>query len=76
QDLKGSDPEHNAAALRAVLDGAKNAYRDISVLNAAASLVVAEKAKDLREGVDMAAQAIDSGAARGALDKLVAVSKA
>jgi anthranilate phosphoribosyltransferase len=76
QDLKGSDPEHNAAALRAVLEGAKNAYRDIAVLNAAASLVVAEKAKDLREGVAMAAQAIDSGAARGALDKLVAVSKA
>ena len=76
QDLKGGDPEHNAAALRAVLDGAKNAYRDISILNAAASLVVAEKAKDLHEGVAMAAQAIDSGAARGALDRLVAVSKA
>jgi anthranilate phosphoribosyltransferase len=76
QDLKGADPEHNARAMRAVLEGAKNAYRDISVLNAAAALVVAEKAKDLREGVDMAAQAIDSGAAMGALERLVQVSKA
>ena len=41
EDLKGGDPEHNAAELRAVLDGARTAYRDIGVLNAAASLVVA-----------------------------------
>ncbi len=76
EDLKGADPEHNAAAMRAVLEGARNPYRDIAVLNAAASLVVAGKAKDLREGVDLAGRAIDSGAAKGALDKLVAVSGA
>lgn len=75
-DLKGGDPEHNAKALRAVLDGGKSAYRDIAVLNAGASLVVAGKAKDLKEGVHMAAHAIDSGAAKASLEKLVAVSGA
>jgi anthranilate phosphoribosyltransferase len=74
EDLKGADPEHNAAALRAVLDGEASAYRDVAVLNAAASLVVAGRAKDLREGVDMAAAAVDSGAARGVLQRLVAAS--
>ena len=73
-DLRGGDPAHNAKALRAVLDGAKNAYRDIALINAAAGLIVAGRCKDLREGVNLAAQAIDSGAARDTLAKLVAVS--
>ncbi len=73
-DLKGGDPEHNAAALRAVLDGKKSAYRDIAVLNAAAALVVAGKAKGLKEAATMAAEALDSGRARGTLAKLVDVS--
>ena len=76
RDLKGADPEHNARAMRAVLDGEKSAYRDIAVLNAGASLVVAEKARDLKEGVAMAVDAIDSGAAKATLDKLVAASGA
>ncbi len=76
RDLKGADPEHNARAMRAVLDGEKSAYRDIAVLNAGASLVVAEKARDLKEGVAMAVEAIDSGAAKATLDKLVAASGA
>jgi anthranilate phosphoribosyltransferase len=76
RDLKGSDPEHNARAMRAVLDGEKSAYRDIAVINAGASLVVAEKARDLKEGVAMAVEAIDSGAAKATLDKLVTVSGA
>lgn len=75
EDLKGADPAHNAAALRAVLDGEKTAYRDIAVLNAAASLVVAGKAADLAEGRALAEEAIDSGAARGVLARLVAASK-
>lgn len=75
EDLKGADPAHNAAALRAVLDGEKTAYRDIAVLNAAASLVVAGKAADLAEGRALAEEAIDSGAARGVLGRLVAASK-
>jgi anthranilate phosphoribosyltransferase len=75
-DLKGGDAMHNAAALRAVLYGEKTAYRDIAILNAAAGLVVAAKAADLKEGVALATGAVDSGAATRTLDKLVAVSNA
>jgi anthranilate phosphoribosyltransferase len=73
-DLKGGDAAHNAAALIAVLEGAKNPYRDIAMLNASGALVVAAKARDLKEGIEMAARAVDSGAARASLAKLVAVS--
>jgi anthranilate phosphoribosyltransferase len=73
-DLKGGDPAHNAAALRAVLDGAPGAYRDIAVANSAAALVVAGCALDLKEGALLAQQSIDSGRARAALDKLIVVS--
>src|SRR4051812_26550695 len=73
-DVRGGDPAHNAAELRAVLEGARTPYRDIAVFNAAAALVIADAAGDLREGVARAAQAVDSGAARAALDRLVAVS--
>jgi len=73
-DLKGGDPEENTAALRRLLDGESGPYRDIVALNAAASLVVAGKAPTLKEGVQMAGDAIASGAAKAALDKLVAVS--
>jgi anthranilate phosphoribosyltransferase len=75
-DLKGGDPAHNAAALRAVLEGARNAYRDIAVLNAAAALVVAGAARDLADGVDQARKALDDRAARETLDRLVRVSNA
>jgi len=73
-DLKGGDPAHNAAALRAVLDGAKSAYRDIAVFNAAAALIVAGNADGLKHGAALAAEAIDSGRARAVLERLVAVS--
>jgi anthranilate phosphoribosyltransferase len=76
EDLKGSDPEHNAAQLRAVLDGARTAYRDVGLFNAAASLVVAGEAKDVRDGLDRASRALDSGAARDVLHRLVKVSNA
>ncbi|MDX2309497.1 MAG: anthranilate phosphoribosyltransferase [Hyphomicrobium sp.] len=75
-DLKGGDATTNAAALRAVLDGARNAYRDIAVINAAAALVVADKATDIGEGARMAEAAIDGGHARNALDRLIAVTNA
>lgn len=75
-DLRGGDGVHNAAALRAILTGARNPYRDITLLNAGAALVIAGKAEALREGVDIAALAIDNGAAFAALEKLVAVSNA
>ncbi|MDN2564691.1 anthranilate phosphoribosyltransferase [Aquibium sp. A9E412] len=73
-DLKGGDAEHNAAALRAVLSGARNAYRDIALLNAGGTLVVAGRAATLAEGVAMAADAVDSGAATATLTRLVQVS--
>jgi anthranilate phosphoribosyltransferase len=74
--LKGADPETNALALEAVLEGRPGAYRDIVLLNAAASLVVADRAGDLREGVALAARAIDDGAASERLAKLRALARA
>lgn len=73
-DLKGGDAATNAAALRGVLDGDQNAYRDMVLLNAGAGLLVAGLAGDLKSGAEMAAESIDSGAAGKALEKLVAVS--
>ncbi|MFG1188701.1 anthranilate phosphoribosyltransferase [Xanthobacter flavus] len=72
--LKGGDAVHNAAALRAVLDGAPGAYRDVAVLNAAAALVVAGRAKDLSAGVGMAQTSLDTGSARARLERLVTLS--
>ncbi|HEY1798898.1 MAG TPA: anthranilate phosphoribosyltransferase [Stellaceae bacterium] len=71
-DLKGGEPAHNAARMRELLGGAAGPLRDIVLLNAGASLVVAGKAKTLQEGVGLAAQSIDTGAAAGVLDRLVA----
>ena len=68
--LKGGDPAENAVALEALLMGAPGAYRDVVLLNAAASLVVAGRARDLREGAAIAARAIDDGAAHGVLTRL------
>jgi len=76
EDLKGSDPEHNAKALRAVLEGERNAYRDVALLNAAASLVISDAAANLRDGLERASQALDSGAAKGTLERLVKASNA
>ena len=72
--LKGGDADHNAAALRAVLDGVPSAYADITKFNSAAALIIAGRAGNLKEGVTLAAQSIHSGAAKRALEKLVAVS--
>ena len=74
EDLKGGDPAHNAAALMAVLDGMKSPYRDIAVFNAAAALLVAGRAKTLKEGAAQAAAALDSGKAKATLAKLVEAS--
>lgn len=73
-DLRGGDPAENAQALKDLLAGRKGPYRDISVLNAAAVLVVADKAPDLVEGARLAEKAIDEGRAQGALDTLVKVT--
>jgi len=74
--LRGGDAEANAAALIAVLKGTKGPFRDIAVLNAAAALVVAERAKTIKEGVVLAAKSLDSGEAEGRLDRLIHVSNA
>ena len=73
-DLKGGDPEDNAKALRRLLGGESGPYRDIAVLNAAAALIVGGRAQTLRDGARLAEQSIDSGRARAALEKLVAIS--
>jgi anthranilate phosphoribosyltransferase len=69
--IRGGDPAENALALRALLEGAPGPYRDIVLLNAAAALVVAGRAADLREGAAMAARALDEGRARAALEALI-----
>ncbi len=74
QSLVGGDAASNAQAIRDVLEGQKNAFRDIVLFNAAAALVVVGKAQDLKQGVTLAAEAIDSGAAQNCLDMLVSTS--
>lgn len=73
-DIKGSDADTNARTMAAMLDGATGPIRDIVLLNAAAALIVAGRAEDLRDGVAVAAASIDSGAARATLDKLVQIT--
>jgi anthranilate phosphoribosyltransferase len=73
-DLKGGDAKLNATALRGVLSGNPGAYRDIVVLNTAAALIVAGRARTLSEGAALAAAAIASGKAMQALDGLVAAT--
>jgi anthranilate phosphoribosyltransferase len=75
-ELRGGDPAANAAKLRELLDGGEGPIRDIVLLNAAAALIVADKAKDLKEGVAIGAKSIGSGAAKQALAKLVAITNA
>lgn len=72
--IRGGDGAVNAAALRDVLGGAKTAYRDVALCNAAASLIVAGKANDVTEGMHLASQSLDSGNAAHALEKLIAIS--
>jgi anthranilate phosphoribosyltransferase len=72
--LRGGDAEHNAKALTEVLAGKKGPYRDVAILNAAAALVVASRAKDLKAAVALATKSVTSGEAEGRLDRLIAVS--
>ena len=74
ETLKGGDAQANAIALKSVLDGMPNPYRDVALFNAAAALIVAGRAKDLKEGVALGTQSIESGAAASRLKHLVAVS--
>jgi anthranilate phosphoribosyltransferase len=72
--LRGGDADANAIALQSVLDGKPSPYRDVALMNAAAALVVAGRAKDLKEGVAIGAKSLDSGAANARLKHLIAVS--
>jgi anthranilate phosphoribosyltransferase len=73
--IPGGEPAENAAVARSVLDGEAGPPRDVSVLNAGAAIFVAGGAADLKEGVAKAGEAIDSGAARDVLERLVARSR-
>jgi anthranilate phosphoribosyltransferase len=75
-DLRGGDPVHNAAALSDLLAGRTGSYRDIVLINAAAAFLVADRVETLREGVALAAEAIDGGAASRALAGLVEATNA
>ncbi|HQT65487.1 MAG: anthranilate phosphoribosyltransferase [Acidocella sp. 20-57-95] len=72
--IKGGDAKENAAALRALLDGAPGAYRDTILFNTAAALIIAGKAGTLAEGISIAATAIDTGRAKAVLGALVAAT--
>ncbi|MEK6710205.1 MAG: anthranilate phosphoribosyltransferase [Nitrospinota bacterium] len=76
KELAGGGPEENAGITRAILAGEKGPRRDVVLLNAAAALMAGGKAKDLGEGVELAARAIDSGAAQRVLDRLIEISNA
>jgi anthranilate phosphoribosyltransferase len=72
--LKGGDADANAVALQSVLDGRPSPFRDVALLNAAAALIVAGRAKTLKEGVAMGTKSLDTGAAAARLKQLIAVS--
>jgi anthranilate phosphoribosyltransferase len=75
RDILGGSPAENAVAFRALLDGTQTAYRDAVLLNAAAALIVADKVKTLPEGVEVARESIDSGAAKNCLAKLAKITQ-
>ena len=74
--LRGGDAETNATALLGVLKGKKGPFRDVAIFNAAAALIVAGRAKELKEGATLATKSLDSGEAEGRLDRLIVVSNA
>lgn len=76
EKIMGGTPAENAAAFRALLDGQSGAYRDAVLLNSAAALVVADKAANLKEGVELARTSIDSGAAKAKVQALARLTNA
>ena len=74
EDLLGGEAGENATMMRALLDGEKGPLRDIVLLNSAAALIIAGRADNLAAGVKLAARAIDEGATRETLEKLVAIT--
>lgn len=74
KELKGGDSDYNATRIRALLNGEKDAYRDIVLFGAAAALMIVAKVSDLAEGVAVAVEAIDSGEAMKSLDRLITIT--
>jgi anthranilate phosphoribosyltransferase len=75
-ELRGGSPAENAAAIRAVFDGENGGRRSVVLLNAAGAIAAGGHAEDLREGLELARQAVDSGAAATRLDELIAFTRA
>jgi anthranilate phosphoribosyltransferase len=75
-ELRGGSPEENAAAIRAVFTGQNGGRRSAILLNAAGAIAAGGHAEDLREGLELARQAVDSGAAAARLDELIAFTRA
>jgi anthranilate phosphoribosyltransferase len=75
QAIRGGDPEHNAAALRALLMGEPGPYRDAVLFNAAGALLVAGEVESWADGAEEAAEAIDKGLAKTLLDCWIAAVK-
>jgi anthranilate phosphoribosyltransferase len=76
EHILGGSPAENAVAFRALMDGATGAYRDAVLLNAAAALVVADRAASLKEGVEIARESLESGAAKAKVAALVRLTNA
>ena len=76
ESILGGTPQDNAIALRALLNGAKNAYRDAVLFNSAAALMVADRVSSLKDGVELAAVSIDSGAAKAKITALAQLTNA
>ena len=74
-ELIGGDPIFNATAIIKLLEGEKNAYRDIVLINAAAALMISNKTDNIKDAVKIASNTIDSGAAKNTLEKLIKLSK-
>jgi anthranilate phosphoribosyltransferase len=74
-ELRGGTPAENAAAVREVFDGADGGRRNAVLLNAAGAIAAAGHAADLREGLELARETVDSGAAAARLEQLVAFSR-
>ncbi|MEE2704864.1 MAG: anthranilate phosphoribosyltransferase [Pseudomonadota bacterium] len=74
EEIKGGDPQYNAKAIVNLLNGKKNAYRDIVLINAAAALMLANKTVNIKDGVTIASKSIDTGSAKNALNKLIEIS--
>jgi len=75
RDILGGSPQENGAALMGLMGGEAGAYRDAVLLNAAAALIIADRAATLKDGVDIARESIDSGAAKRAVTTLAKITQ-